>query len=167
MPRCRGTRKTALRARFYQGLLLTSKDAAAGKSLPRRGWNNKRRMRVGERVDAIDPRGCRGKMWRPVVTELRLVPAALIATPGTHHLSNAKCRPTHKPQPAGEQSEYKVKRVVNLRFDENLLVPASWAVRSCSISGHSLGERAARGSPGELTPILYYHPGSHGSQGEN
>jgi hypothetical protein len=52
----------------------------------------------------------------------------MLAAPWAHELANAQGRPAHKPQPARHQRQDEVQRVIDGGLDENLLMPAPWAV---------------------------------------
>jgi len=77
-----------------------------------------------------------------LAAEFGLVPAAVLATPGAHDLSNAKRNPTHQPQTAGENRQQQMQAVVDFCSNEKLLVPAPGTVSAYLILSH-LGKKHA------------------------
>ena len=64
------------------------------------------------------------------------VPAAVLAPPGANEEANAERYPAHEPQPERENHQDQVKRVIDFRPDEDLLVLAPGTVGVCLFLSH-------------------------------
>jgi hypothetical protein len=74
--------------------------------------------------------------------EFRRMPAAMLATPWTHVPSNAKGRPTDRPETGRDQRQDKVQGMIYLCPDEDLLVLTPWTMCTYFVFSHLWGRPA-------------------------
>jgi len=104
--------------------------------------DQRRGVGLGARTfDAVKTWGCRRAGMVRLRAEFRLVPAAMLATPGAHYFAHAEGYPTDQPEAQGQDREHKMQRVIDLRLDEDLLVPAPWAVTAYFFLFHLAGSQ--------------------------
>jgi hypothetical protein len=67
----------------------------------------------------------------------------MLATPWVHDPADAKRQPTDAPKPQGEDGEGHVQGMIDDGSDEELPVPAPWAVSMSFVLSHLAGKPAA------------------------